>query len=305
MKSKILFAIAISMLICTGTSAQISFKTEYFGSSSYWLDKGSEEPRERIGDSKGSAVVYQGSLNIPLSMKTNKNGKPIIWGVGISGSYASLNNKNFTDDLVIPEIMNINFGIYHMRPISDRWSLRAGIGGGIYTPFTQLSKIRWTHILGSMNAIFIYQLRPNLQLGGGIAINSTFGYPMVFPALYLNWTLQGRFDFNLSMTNGLSVEAGLNVCKFMKLSLIGEMNGQTALLERDGKDAIFTHMYMVVGLRPEIKLGKKVSIPITVGMNAVRPAYYTARTLKAMFKSSDDYYFQISPYASAGITINF
>lgn len=305
MNLKILFSTAISLLVCTEVSAQFSFKTEYFGNSSYWLEKGNDEPRERIGDSKGSAMVYQGSLNIPLSTKTNKEGKTIIWGVGISGSYASLNNQNFTDDLVIPEILNLDLGIYYMRPINKRWSLRAGVGGGIYAPFTQLSKIRWTHVLGSMNAIFIYQLRPNLQLGGGIAINSTFGYPMVFPALYLNWILHGRFDFRLSMTNGLNIESGMNVNKFWRLSLIGEMNGQTALLEKDGKDVMFTHMYMVTGLRSEIKLGSKVSIPITAGINAVRPAYYTDRTLKAMFKSDNDYYFQISPYASAGITINF
>lgn len=304
MNLKILFVIATSMLVSTGLSAQISFKTEYFGSSSYWLGK-EDEPRERIGDTEGSAVVYHGSINIPLSTKINKKGKTTIWGIGMSGSYASLNNKNFTDDLVIPEMLNLDVGIYHIRTLSDRWSLRAGIGGGIYTSSAQLAEVRWKHVLGSMNTIFIYQLRPNLQLGGGIAINSTFGYPMAFPALYLNWTLQGKFDFSLSMTNGLNIGAGLNINKFLSLSLIAEMNGQSALLERDEKDVIFTHQYIVLGLRPEIKLGKNVSIPITAGMNAIRSAYYTDRTLKAMFKSSDDYYFQISPYASAGITINF
>lgn len=305
MNLKILFATAMSLLVCTGASAQISFKTEYFGSSSYWLEKGSDEPRERIGNSKGSAMVYQACLNIPLSTKTDKNERPIIWGMGISGSYASLDNKNFTDELVIPEILNLDLGIYYMRPIGKRWFLKAGVGGGIYAPFTQPSKIRWTHVLGSMNAIFVYQVRRNLLLGGGIAINSTFGYPMVFPALYLNWALHGRFDFRLSMTNGLNIESGMNVNSFWRLSLIGEMNGQTALLEKDGKDVVFTHMYMVTGLRSEIKLCQKISIPITAGINAIRPAYYTDRTLKAMFKSGNDYYFQISPYASAGITINF
>ena len=117
--------------------------------------------------------------------------------------------------------------------------------------------------------------------------------------------LHGRFDFNLSMANGLNIKAGLNVNKYLTLSLIAEMNGQTALLEKDGKDVMFTHQYIVFGLRPELRLGKRVSVPITAGINAIRSAYYTDRTLKAMVKSGDDYYFQISPYESAGITINF
>ena len=174
MNSKILFAITISMFACAGVSAQLSFKTEYFGKSSYWLGK-DDEPRERIGEAEGSAMVYQGNLNIPLSTKMNKNGKPIIWGVGMSGSYVSLSNKNFTSDLVIPEIMNADLGIYHSRPIGNRWSLMAGIGGGIYLPSPQLSELQWKHVPGSINSIFLYTLRPNLQFGGGNAINSQFG----------------------------------------------------------------------------------------------------------------------------------
>lgn len=285
--------------------SQVSFKTEYFGESSYWLDKG-EDPRERVGEAKGSAIVYQGNINIPLSVKITDDGKPVIWGAGIGGSYTSLKNREFTDDLVISEIMNLELGFYHMRPLNKRWSLRTGIGVGIYTPSSDFTKIRAKHILGSLNAVFIYQVNRNLELGGGIAINSTFGYPMAFPALYLNWNLQGKFDFMISMTNGIEIKAGLDVNKFMNISLIAEMNGQTALLEKDDKDVIFTHQYMIAGLRPEIKIGKNIAIPVTVGVNIIRSAYFSDRTLKAMFKTNDNnYYFQVSPYASAGVIVNF
>lgn len=303
MKLKSAFIISFIVVSINGY-AQISFKTEYFGTSGYWLDKG-EEPRERIGESKGSAIVYQGNINIPLSVKIDKNEKPVIWGIGLGGAYASLNNRKFTEDLVISDIMNLELGFYHIRPLSRKWSLMASIGAGIYSPSTAFSDIRAKHILGSVSAVFICRIRPNFELGGGIAVNSTFGYPMAFPALYLNWSLQGKFDFLISMTNGLELSAGLDINRYLKLALIADMNGQTALLEKDGKDVIFTHQYIVTGLRPEIRLGKTVSIPLTAGINAVRPAYFSDRTLKAMFKTGNDYYFQISPYVSAGITVNF
>lgn len=304
MKLKALLLTIISFAYLQGYT-QISFKTEYLGSSSYWLEKKNKEPRERVGDAKGSAMVYSGSINVPLSTKMNEDKKPVIWGVGMSGSYASLKNENFTEDLVISEILNVDVGIFHRRPISPKWTLMASAGVGLYSPTTDLSKISSKNILGSVSALFIYQINPNLQLGGGIAVNSTFGYPMAFPALYVNWKLQGKLDFNLAMTNGLNVSAGYNVNKFLKLSLIGEMNGQMALLEKDDKDVIFSHLYIVTGLRAELKLGKHISIPFTGGITAVRPTTFSDRTLQGMFKSKDSYYFQVSPYLSTGLNVKF
>jgi len=303
MALRLIFIFCFAGIALKGFS-QVSFKTEYFGTSSFWLDKG-DEPREKIGDSKGSAVVYQGSINVPLSVKTNDNGQPTVWAVGLGGSYATLDNRDFTEDLVISDILNMELGLSYMRPINRKWSLMANVGVGIYSPYTDLSKIRATHILGSVSTVFICQVRSNLDLGFGVAINSTFGYPMAFPAMYLNWRLQGKFDFMLSMTNGLKISSGYDVNRFLKLSLIAEMNGQTALLEKEGKDMIFTHQYIVAGFQPEIKIGKRISIPVTAGISAVRPAYFSDRTLKAMFRSVDDYYFQVSPYLSAGVTISF
>ncbi|MCY4778786.1 DUF6268 family outer membrane beta-barrel protein [Sphingobacterium sp. UT-1RO-CII-1] len=284
-------------------NAQLTVKTEYFGESSYWQDKG-EAPRERIGTTKGSAIVYSASLNIPLSMRLDENEKPVVWGVGIAGSYASLKNKNFTEELVIPEIGNLSAALYHMRPINDRWSMIMSVGAGVYAPTGLLKNIRAKHVLGSMSAIFIYEMTPNLDLGAGLAINSTFGYPMAFPALYVNWRMQGNIDFKLALTNGLEVKAGLNMHKNLSLSVVGEMNGQTALLKKDEKDVIFTHQYIIAALQPEIKINKNIHIPIRLGINGIRSAYFSDRTLKAMFQNKNNYYFQVSPYASAGITVN-
>lgn len=294
----------VTSLLSIQAQAQLAIKAEYFGESSYWQDKG-EEPRERIGTTKGLAVVYNATLNIPLSSRLDKNEKPILWGAGIAGSYASLKNKNFTDDLVIPEIANLSAVLYHMRSINDRWSMIMSVGAGIYAPTSVLKEIHAKHLLGSMSAIFIYKMSPNLDLGAGLAINSTFGYPMAFPALYVNWRMQGNLDFKLALTNGLEVKAGLNMHKNLSLSLIGEMNGQTALLTKDEKDVIFTHQYIIAALEPEIKINKSIHIPLRVGINAIRSAYFSDRTFKAMFQNKNNYYFQIAPYASAVVTIDF
>jgi Domain of unknown function (DUF6268) len=297
-----------SLLICafiigfaaTKSNAQAFFKTEYFGTSGYQMTEG--DSSHRIGNSKGSAMVYQAGINIPLSKELNELNRPTIWSIGIGGAYVDLNNKNFTEPLVIDKVLNVGLSLNYLRPLNDRWSLRTGIGGGIFMPTTDLSKIRFKHVLGSVSAVFIRHLKPNLELGGGLALNNSFGFPMLFPAFYLNWRTAGRYSVQASLRDGLEVAAGYNFNKNFKLSLVMEVNGQMALLEQEGKDKIFTHQYVVFGLRPEIKLGKRVTIPLTFGLNATRTAQITDRSLKTIFQDKG-YSFRGSLYGAAGLQV--
>lgn len=75
---KVLFLL-LTFLVYSSINAQIMFKTEYFGTSGYRMTEGDTD--QKVGDSKGSAVVYQGGINIPLSMKSDENDRPIIWAV--------------------------------------------------------------------------------------------------------------------------------------------------------------------------------------------------------------------------------
>lgn len=298
-------ATLLMLLYIDGQAQQVSFKTEYIGNSGYYYLPPGEKPREKIGDGKGSALVYQGAVNIPLSTRINENKRPIIWGVGVGGAYVSLKNQNFSDDMV-PEIMNLQVGAYHLRPLNDRWSIRASLGVGIFTPSTDFSKISFKNVLASGGVVFIRHLNPNLDIGGGVAINSSLGYPMVFPAVYLKWKSHGKFDVNVELIEGLEVSAGYDFNDRFKLSYALEMNGQVALLQKDGKDVIFSHQYIVTGFRPELKLGDKgFSVTGMAGLNLYRPASYSDRTLKGVFAGDNDYYFSVSPYGSIGVKMKF
>lgn len=298
---KVFFLLLIS-LIYSGMNAQIMFKAEYFGTSSYRMTEGERD--ERVGNSKGSAVVYQGGINIPVSIKSTEDTRPTLWAISIGGAYVKLNNRDFTEPLVIDEILDLGLSLSHLRPLNERWSLLAIIGGGIYMPSTRFSEIRLRNILGSVGAIFIYHLKPNLELGGGLAMNNSFGYPMVFPAFYFNWATEGRSTVRISMLEGIEISAGYSVNKNLSLNLVVEMNGQMALLEQDGKNKMFSHQYIVAGFRPEIKISKNLSILLTAGIHAMRPAEMTNRSLKSLFQDRG-YYFQISPYVSGGLQIGF
>jgi hypothetical protein len=295
-----LITLLLLLLAATQVKAQINVQAEYFGESHY-----ADENNNKLGESKGSAAVYQVNAKIPISMKINKDSLAVVWGVALSGSYTSLNNKNFTQDMLLSDIVNAQFSLFNIIPLNKKWNMLTFAGAGIYTDQTKISRMGARNVLGNAGAIFIKKINSKLDLGGGVAFNNAFGYPMIFPALYINYNSPGKYTFNVSLVSGFQLSAGYEISKYMTLSLIGEMNGQLALLEKDGKDVIFTHQYVVTGLRPEFKISKNITLPVTLGISAMRPAYFTERSLKNIFNNNNNYQFQLSPYASAQINYKF
>lgn len=300
MKNRLFLFVCMLLGYCV-THAQVFIKTEYFGSSSYRYSDG--DVNKKLGDSKGSAKAIEAGINIPLSEKLDENGRPDTWSMGIGGSYTKFNNEHFTQPLMVDEMMSLGVSLSHMKAINEKWSMVTSLGVGVFAATTDLSKIGVKNVLGSLGVVFIRHLRPNLDIGGGISINNVLKFPMAFPAFYLSWRTNGKYEVNVNLDEGLSASVGYKASESFRLKFIGEINGQIALLEQDGKDKIFSHMHLVTGLRPEFSIGKKVSIPITLGISAWRPAKITDRTFKGLF-NDQDYYFQLSPYVSAGISVN-
>ena len=296
------FLLVISFFLLLGVKgyAQVFLNTEYIGTSNF-----RDENNVKTGG-KGDARIISGGFKIPLSTKIDENGRPMAWAVGVGASYAKLVNKNLSEDICLSEILNTQVGLYHFRPLSTKWSMLAIAGIGIYTDSRSLSNIRFKHLLGQGGVVFIRHLKSNLDIGGGLALNNAFGYPMVFPAIYFNWGIAGRYSLRISMVEAVNITAGMNITENFDLNWVADMNAMLALVEKDGEDMIFTHQYITTGIQPNIKLGNSFSIPITVGISGYRPAFFQKRTLKDFFKDTEyDPYFSISPYVSLGLKYGF
>ena len=214
------------------------------------------------------------------------------------------NNKNLQSYIDIDQIINMQLSVTNIRPISKKWLLLTTVGAGVYTS----SDVKLKNVLGQGGVIFIRQFKSNLSLGAGLAVNNTFGYPMVFPAIYFDWSTEGRYQIKVSMLNAMEVSAGMKMNKYLNLRIVAEMNGSLALLEREGKDTMFSQQFIIVGLQPEVSMGNSFSITATAGVSCSRIAYYTTRTLKAFFEdmSKDtDPYFKPAMYVSVGMKYKF
>ena len=303
----------IILLLGVNSFAQISVKTEYIGNSEFY---------DAVADTNtgnGSAMIYSAGAMVPLSMQASAEDDPYkratIWGVALSGTFVKMKNQNFPIGKELPsQVMNLGATVLHLRPLKERWSMLMALGIGSYTPENRLSAIRIDeNVLANGALVFIWHWRPNLEIGGGVALNNSFGYPMVFPALYLKYKggFSDKFTIDINLLDGTKVAFGYDYSENLSLKLVANIGGYSAYLRRNGQKEMFSSQTFFVGLEPEFKLGKHISIPVTFGGSFIRSGRYRERTLSAMFASeaknedgsARSSVFLPALYFAAGITI--
>jgi len=303
----------IILLWGVNSFAQISVKTEYIGNSEFY---------DAVADTNtgnGSAMIYSAGAMVPLSMQASAEDDPYkratIWGVALSGTFVKMDNHNFPIGKELPsQVMNLGATALHLRPLKERWSMLMALGIGSYTPENRLSAIRIDeNVLANGALVFIWHWRPNLEIGGGVALNNSFGYPMVFPALYLKYKggFSDKFTIDINLLDGTKVAFGYDYSENLSLKLVANIGGYSAYLRRNGQKEMFSSQTFFVGLEPEFKLGKHISIPVTFGGSFIRSGRYRERTLSAMFASeaknedgsARSSVFLPALYFAAGITI--
>ncbi|CAM1374568.1 DUF6268 family outer membrane beta-barrel protein [Tenacibaculum xiamenense] len=308
--SKKTFCIFFFTTIIQNVISQIDLKVEYFGTSNYMHEVkpsffGSSE-KNRVGNSKGESKVYQANISLPLSLSVNEKGQPKLWAIAFGGTYTNLNNYDFTEPHVIPEITNFNIGLVHVRPLNEKLSLMAILGGSLNMVHSNINQISLNNALLNLGAVFIKQVNPNFKAGLGVAVNNTFGYPMILPVVYIKWTTQKkRFSVNFSLLRGAEINVKYNLNKTLNIGVIAENKGQGAFLKRNAKNVIFTHQYSTFGITPEIKLAKGLSMPIVVGFSSRRNAQFRERKLSTLFDYKHSYFFDLAPYFSVRMKYNF
>ena len=293
--------------------AQISVKTEYISNSEFY------NAVANTNTGNGSAMIYSAGAMVPLSMQASAEDDPYkratIWGVALSGTFVKMDNQNFPIGKELPsQVMNLGATALHLRPLKERWSMLMALGIGSYTPENRLSAIRIDeNVLANGALVFIWHWRPNLEIGGGVALNNSFGYPMVFPALYLKYKggFSDKFTIDINLLDGTKVAFGYDYSENLSLKLVANIGGYSAYLRRNGQKEMFSSQTFFVGLEPEFKLGKHISIPVTFGGSFIRSGRYRERTLSAMFASeaknedgsARSSVFLPALYFAAGITI--
>ena len=300
MKTNHLITLVMLLLASLTTAqAQVYLKSTWLGPSTY------DDTNSKDTHAKGSAYVVRAGLQLPVSMKVDTvviSGSDTVplqtmWAVRADVSHTQFNNTNM-DAYSFPEqVQNYRAGVIYLRTINKKWSLFTTLGAGLYTTS---SGIRSNQIIGEGALIFIRTISPNLKVGAGVAFDNTFGFPMVYPGLMVDWAIDGKGGKYFARLNSNEIKAGVKYSEKFQLYANFDIFGASAL----AKDKMFTHVYYAAGITPEFKVGKYFSIPVTAGVTFSRNMYSNDRTLTNFlsYLSKDNVpHFAPSPYLSIGI----
>jgi hypothetical protein len=296
-KNSLILLLFLGTLVNIEVYGQIQIDSSYMLPSNYRDDTNTE-----IGGGGDFKDIRLG-LQIPIYVKMNELNQPTAWAIALQGAYASMDNTSLAADLCISQILNAELGVTHLRPLNEKWSLNVSLGGGIYT---DLSEFSTDSILIQAGTLFIWHIRPNLDLGFGVALNNAIGYPMIFPSLYFNWKTGTRFEVKISLYDMFLLSVGMKITDVLTLRLLAQTRGMSAIVERDNETKMFSQQFTVIGLQPEIYVNKLFSIPIIAGVSVKREAYFQDRTLLSFYHTEENYpNFATSFYASIGLKFFF
>lgn len=274
--------------------AQISISTSYLHSSDFKDDN---------GEKRGEANIYllEGNLNLPFYLNISPDRTKVrMWSAFVSGKYMKMNETSSPRVYPTNKILNLYTGISHYRTLTDRWSLSAIAGMGICTDDTRLSGVGWYNAMVYGMGTAIYKVNDYLDIGGGLILTNAFNTPMAFPSVYVKWERDGKYSFGLSTRAYDAVGyLGMQIMPHLRLSLVGEYNRISTPFENDeDKNYYYSFNYLTTGLRPEIIINSKITIPIEFGAAFAGSGSYKKRKLSSLLKSEDSYDFGVSPYVS-------
>jgi hypothetical protein len=280
-------------------NAQVYLKSTLIGPSKY------SDSHTADTNSKGSAYVIRGGLQLPLSVTadtlvsgSDTISSQTVWAVRFDGSHTRFENQNMDQHGFPASVYNYRLGIVYLHTLNKKWTVWSTLGAGLYT---SSSGITARQVIGEGSVIFVRNITPNLKVGAGLAFDNTFGFPMVYPGLIVDWAIDGKGGKYFARLNSNEIKAGIKYSENFQLYLNFDVFGASALY----KDNMFTHMYYGIGVTPEFKVGKYFSIPVTLGMTASRNMYSNDRNVKDFFSylGKDDVpHFAPSPFVSVGIT---
>lgn len=123
--------------------------------SAGYLSRSAFTDKQKVSYGKGELYSIGLKYNQPLSVKLNDYGEPILWTASIQGSLYDLRGTDEAATQNPDDILNASVNVTHIRPLSERWSIIATLGFGIYSAPDEIS---WSSVLANGGCLFIYKV---------------------------------------------------------------------------------------------------------------------------------------------------
>ncbi len=271
------------LIICAVSAyAQVQVSSDYVAPSSLIDCDGNDH-------GNGSMARVSAIANLPFKYELDDNRQIVrMWAITLSSKYANLNNTGLAGVYVPDRMLNMSLNLTHIRPLSERWKLMASLGVGIYS---RPNHIVFKSLLANGGAVAVYKVRDNFDLGIGGGLTNSFGFPAILPMVYVNWSLKGDYQIDVSMVTGLKITVKRKWNERLATSLTAlDMDGMSAVFRKEGKWKIYTTTLIRSHLEFDYKFNNHFSFFGGVGAVWKRSSRLADRKFKNFYKlfHSDD-----------------
>lgn len=275
--------------------------------STLYLSRSAFTDNQKVSYGKGELYRIGLKYNQPLSVRLSDYGAPILWTASIQGSLYDLRGTGEAATQNPDDVLDASVNVTHIRPLSERWSIIATLGVGVYSAPDEIS---WNSVLANGGCLFIYKVNDIFSIGAGIGLTNAYGTPMVVPMTYVKWNPKGRFEFDLNISSGVKASAQTWFGQNFKLRWnLLEMEGITSVIKVDGKGRLYSSMMLSSYLVPSFYFNKRLSIFLDAGVDLVRTCKITDRKIKYIFhddqKDEDKRHFRPAGKLGVGVRYGF
>ncbi|QNL51987.1 hypothetical protein H8S90_10650 [Olivibacter sp. SDN3] len=193
-----LFAVMIIVCgQCSSLLAQVKLtgvnvSTTYIPGSRYIRPAGNESPLAKTTESRSGL-----GLTFSLSNKTDSLTRTFrSWSASFNGNYRNLDHKHYSQPILPDRLVNLDFALQHVRSLNNGWSMLALLSAGIYS---DMEKVNSKDVFLNGGAAFIKTYSRQFSLGFGGFVNTSFGTPMLWPAIIVQWQTGNKFRLNVDM----------------------------------------------------------------------------------------------------------
>lgn len=194
----------------TGAKGQVALKDLTF--TARYLPGSSYVPPGDSVDRSGQTVQRDFALhgNVTLSQSADQATRKIrMWTGTFGAALTSMQHKDYELPLLPETLLGTYIGLQHYRTLNSKWGLTVFAQGGLYT---DLEKVNGNDLFVTAGVIGIRHFSEQLSLGVGAVVHNSFGTPMVWPALTVNWKMGGKLKLDIRVPDngpGLVYKVGL------------------------------------------------------------------------------------------------
>ncbi len=303
--------VALVLLGFTSVSAQvriIGFKlsTQLLPSADYSMPVGKDQHKKTGASS--SQQYYSMGLAMQLASRVDSaTGMARTWTGTFNGSYMHFSNKGYEAAVFPASLVSAEAGVQYYRGLNRKWGFLGLFSAGIYA---EKNHISGEAIVVNVGGVFIRQYSPDFSLGFGLIVNNSFGTPLPWPAIFVNWQMGGRYKLNINLPDkgpGLAYNVSFmrSFSKMYDLGIAFKPRMLSYYVDNTPDNRhLLTYWELPIGIENRIHLNH-IDLFANAGLVALRSVQYNEKKISQIFSDAPGHKLSAAPFLNLGLQWKF